>query len=257
LVVIGAAAYFVAWRSTIRTEEGDEDTGKTVEEYSQSPEGPMKKLLFDDYQSSSSRYVVKELEEEREKVVPSSRTTLPAMSSLKAETIRQMEIPDFFDLDADTSYSETEPKSEFHSLVNKVLLVLKDVLFAHSVAFFWANREKGQMVLESMATDSDHFMSEKRFAIERDLVSQVALSGKPQVLGRVNPSSEKDLLRYYDSPTYVKSVLGVPVFYMDSARDIRPVGVIVADSKAEDAFGQETLELLGRFTKLVSALVKS
>ena len=257
LVVIGAAAYFVAWRSTIRTEEGDEDTGKTVEEYSQSPEGPMKKLLFDDYQSSSSRYVVKELEEEREKVVPSSRTTLPAMSSLKAETIRQMEIPDFFDLDADTAYSETEPKSEFHSLVNKVLLVLKDVLFAHSVAFFWANREKGQMVLESMATDSDHFMSEKRFAIERDLVSQVALSGKPQVLGRVNPSSEKDLLRYYDSPTYVKSVLGVPVFYMDSARDIRPVGVIVADSKAEDAFGQETLELLGRFTKLVSALVKS
>jgi diguanylate cyclase (GGDEF)-like protein len=44
---------------------------------------------------------------------------------------------------------------------------------------------------------------------------------------------------------------------MDRAKGILPVGTIVADSKAEDAFGQETLELLGRFTKLVSALIKS
>ena len=44
---------------------------------------------------------------------------------------------------------------------------------------------------------------------------------------------------------------------MDRAQGILPVGTIVADSKAEDAFGQETLELLGRFTKLVSALIKS
>jgi diguanylate cyclase (GGDEF)-like protein len=33
--------------------------------------------------------------------------------------------------------------------------------------------------------------------------------------------------------------------------------VIVADSPAEDTFGQETLVLLGRFTKLVSSLIKS
>ena len=135
--------------------------------------------------------------------------------------------------------------------------MLKDVLFAHSVAFFWANHEKKQMVLESMATDSDLFMREKRFPMESDLPSQVAATGKPQVLGRVNPSSEKDLLRYYEAPPYAKSALGVPVFFMDRTRGIHPVGVIVADSKAEDAFGQETIEVLGRFTKLVSALIKS
>jgi len=190
-------------------------------------------------------------------VVPSTRTAQPVSAGFKPESIRDMEIPDFFDLDSDAPYSETEPKSEFHSLLNKVLLVLKDVLFAHTVAFFWANREKSQMVLESMATDSRLFISARRFPMGSDIVSQVAASGKPQLLGRVNPATEKELLTYYESPAYVKSVLVVPVFIMDRSRGVLPVGAIVADSKAEDAFGQETLELLGRFTKLVSALVKS
>jgi len=257
LIVVSAGVYFLAWWRTEKTQGEDGDSRRGAESHSLSSDGNMKKLLFDDYQSSAGTYVVREVEERGHMVVPSSRTTKPVVASPGAETMRPMEIPDFFDLDADTSYSETEPKSEFHSLANKVLLVLKDVLFAHTVAFFWANREKQQMVLESMATDSAQFMSAKRFPLENDLVSQVAGSGKPQMLGRINPASEKELLRYYETPSYVKSVIGVPVFYMDRARGILPVGVIVADSKAEDAFGQETMEVLGRFTKLVSALIKS
>jgi len=51
--------------------------------------------------------------------------------------------------------------------------------------------------------------------------------------------------------------VAVPVFYRSSAQDIDTVGVLVADSTAEDAFGQETVDLLGRFTKLISGLIKS
>ncbi|MEW6511759.1 MAG: diguanylate cyclase [Bacteroidota bacterium] len=258
LIVGSAGVYFFARRQVAREQDLGGTSGPEEEAHSQPREGNMKKLLFDDYQSAAGKYQVRQVNEEDEKkVIPSSRTAQPVSTSLTGESVRQMEIPDFFDLDADTPYTETEPKSEFHSLVNKVLLVLKEVLFAHSVAYFWVNREKNTLVLESMATDSDLFMNERRFAIENDLVSQVALSGKPQLLGRINPASEKELLRYYQSPSYVKSALGVPVFFMDRARGILPVGVIVADSKAEDAFGRETLELLGRFTKLVSALIKS
>jgi len=256
LIVASAGVYFFSWW---RTERSGEEHEPEQQEQDDAPgaEGGMKKLLFDDYQSASGRYVVREVNEDESAVVPSSKTVRPVGLSVKPESLREMEIPDFFDLDSDTPYSETEPKSEFHSLLNKVLLVLKDVLFAHSVAFFWANRDKSQMVLESMATDSRQFMGTKRFTMGDDIVSQVASSGKPQLLGRVNPSTEKELLPYYESPVYIKSVLTVPVFYMDRARGILPVGAIVADSKAEDAFGQETLELLGRFTKLVSALIKS
>jgi len=254
LIVVSAGVYFFAWW---RAKKADEEPPRTERHTEPVQDMGAKKLLFDDYQPSGGKYVVRQVQEGEQAVIPSSRTAQPVAPAFKPETVREMEIPDFFDLDSDAPYSETEPKSEFHSLLNKVLLVLKDVLFAHSVAFFWANREKAQMVLESMATDSRQFMGGKRFAMENDIVSQVAASGKPQLLGRVNPATEKDLLRYYESPAYVKSVLVVPVFLMDRARGVLPVGAIVADSKAEDAFGQETLELLGRFTKLVSALVKS
>ena len=113
------------------------------------------------------------------------------------------------------------------------------------------------MVLESMATDSTSFMEGRRFPIDTDLLSEVAGTGKPRLIGQLSPATEKELLRYYTSPAGVRSVICVPVFFMDTAKEIVPVGVIVADSKAEDGFGQETLTLLGRFTKLVSALVKS
>jgi diguanylate cyclase (GGDEF)-like protein len=93
--------------------------------------------------------------------------------------------------------------------------------------------------------------------MEQDLLSQVAMTGKPQVLGRMDPASGKDLLRYYENPDDVKSVLCVPVFFMSGSRDIQPVGVVIADSLVEDAFGGETLALMGRVTKLISGLVKS
>jgi diguanylate cyclase (GGDEF)-like protein len=245
---MGSVVYaFISLRSN-RTEAAERNP--------EPPEDTMKKLLFDDFQATGGKYVVRQLEDEG-KVVPSTKSARPASITVKPETVREMEIPDFFDLDSDSAYTDSEPRSEFHSLVDKVLLVLKDVLFAHSVAFFWANREKQHLVLESMATDSKGFMTSKRFGMEQDLVSQVASTGKPQVLGRMDPASGKDLLKYYEVPDEVKSVLGVPVFFMSGSRDIVPVGVVVADSMAEDAFGGETLALMGRFTKLISGLIKS
>ncbi len=230
---------------------------ETKDQIPEPSEDDMKKLLFDDFQASGGKYVVRQVEDEGKVVVPSTKSARPASISVKPETVRELEIPDFFDLDAEAAYADTEPKSEFHSLLDKVLLMVKDVLFAHSVAFFWANKEKQQMVLEAMATDSKGFMTEKRFNMEQDLLSQVAMTGKPQVLGRMDPASGKDLLRYYENPDDVKSVLCVPVFFMSGSRDILPVGVVIADSLVEDAFGGETLALMGRVTKLISGLVKS
>ncbi len=199
-----------------------------------SPDDPMKTLLFDDFQATNGKYHVRQLEEEG-KVVPSTKTAKPVAMTVTPETVRTMEIPDFFDLDTDNAYNEAEPRSEFHSLLDKVLLVIKDVLFAHTVAFFWVNDEKRQVVLESLATESKCFTSEKRFPIEKDLISQVASTGKPQVIGHVNPASEQEFLRYYEGASGVKSALAVPVFFASGTHDITPVGLIVADSKAEDA----------------------
>lgn len=247
---------FFAGRGRDNSPPGESNAEPRGDAHQQFPDPSMKTLLFDDFQATGRNYVVRELEEEG-KVVPSTKTAKPVAMTVKPETMRAMEIPDFFDLDTDTAYTDVEPRSEFHSLLDKVLLVIKDVLFAHTVAFFWVNREKQQVVLEAMATESTCFMSGTRFAIEQDLVSQVATSGKPQVIGRINAASEQEVLRYYEGPAGVQSAFGVPVFFMSPAHDISPVGMIVADSKVEDQFGDETLALLGRFTKLVSSLIKS
>jgi diguanylate cyclase (GGDEF)-like protein len=256
LVVLSSAAYFyVTWLQGRESANGD--NGQDQEDvYSQSPEGAMKKLLFDDYQSSHGEYVVRVVDEEQI-VIPSTKQAQPAPLPLKEETVRELDVLDFFDLDAESSLAEAEPRAEFHSLMNKVLIGLKEVLFAQTVAFFWVNREKGQMVLETVATDSKHFFTTRRFALEEDVVSLVATTGKPQLFGRVDPGARKDLIKYYDAAEEVMSLIAVPVFYRSGGADIQPVGVIVADSPAEDTFGQETLVLLGRFTKLVSSLIKS
>jgi diguanylate cyclase (GGDEF)-like protein len=258
-LLLGAAGVVVAmvvreeFRSPLSSRFHEEDIRQ------QPPQGPMKKLLFDDFQSSASGgYVVREIEESEEHtVVPSTKAARPAPAPLKEETVRELTIVDFFDLDSDPALTDIEPKSEFHALLDKVLLVIKDVVFAHTVAFFWVNRDKGEMILESMATDSDQFMSGRRFAAGNDLVSKVALEAKPQLLGSVSAIAESELLRYYDSPASIRSVICVPVFFRSVGDDIKPVGVIVADSKADDAFGAETFAILGRMTKLVSALIKS
>lgn len=257
VIFLGTLVYVVvAWKRGNGASDGG---GGDLEEeaYPQSPEDPMKKLLFDDFQSSGSKYVVKEVDEAEKAVVPSTRFVQPAPAAPKEEKPKEFHVGDFFDLDSDVWQTDTEPRSEFNFLLTKALLALKEVLFAHSVAFFWANREKGQLVLESRVTDSQSFMPGKRLEIGADLVSQVALTGKPQVLGRITPVTEKEVVQYYDSPEYVKSFVGVPVYYLNGAREGDPVGVIIADSKAEDAFGAETYGLLGHFTKLVSSLIKS
>jgi diguanylate cyclase (GGDEF)-like protein len=225
----------------------------TEEANSQTPEGTMKKLLFDDFQSSAGEYVVK-LVEDAQPVVPSTKQAQPV--PLSSETVRELEIVDFFDLDTESSIAEAEPRAEFHSLMNKVLIVLKDVLFAHTVAFYWINHEKKQAVPEGWATDSDAFVKD-RFGLEEDLVSVVATCQKPKLVGRLDPAAEADSLRYYSEPNRVQSVVSVPVFFKSGGADIQTVGVLIADSLAEDAFGQETLVMLGQFTKLISSLIKS
>lgn len=209
-----------------------------------------KKILFDDFQlSAGGQYVIDEAAEERSQ---HEQTPSVILAPPKQRPTVDFQISDFFDLDSDIFKSETEPRTEFDFLLSKVLSAVKEVLFAHTVAFFWANRDKNQMVLEAKVTDSQNFIAGRRFSIENDVVSQIAKTGKPEVLSRVNPISEKELLRYYEHVGYVKSFVGVPVYFNQNV-----VAVMAIDSKAEDAYGAETLSLLGQFTKLISALIKN
>lgn len=255
---------------------GHSEENVSSRNYSQS-ESAMKKLVFDDLQSAHHASDAYDEPEIVNQGVPadegsqrSSFVSLPtiersssifrAAGSEVQSPEKVFQISDFFDVDSAIFKSESEPRTEFDFLLNKVLVLIKEMVFAHSVAFFWANNEKQQMVLEARISDSPVFMKGRRFGMGHDLLSKVALTGKPQLITDVNPLSEGELIRYYDTPESIKSFIGVPV-YFSKPSDVhaveRPVAVIAIDSKVEDQYGHETLVLLGHYTKLISALIKS
>jgi diguanylate cyclase (GGDEF)-like protein len=235
---------------------------------SQSESDMMKKLIFDDFQQEAKvGYTSEETEESAPGAVTSPESTVNKALTTYARTGPEKEIrapefrlSDFFDVGSEIYKGDAEPRTEFDFLLNKVLTLVKEVLFANSVVFFWANREKQQMVMEARVSESPVFFTARRFAIGHDLVSKVALSGKPEFVTEVNPLSESELLPYYDSQSGVRSFVGVPVFFPKTTGDTsmdQPVAVIAVDSRGEDEFGPETLTLMGQFTKLLSALIKS
>lgn len=235
-------------------------------------EEKMKKIVFDDLQAEKGgKFVVTEVHDDapinkpskpttnvfKEKVMENtSPKTKPKPENLQAE----FNIADFFDFNFDLSKSNPDPRTEFDYLLNKILLVIKEVTFAHTVAFFWANRDKQQMVCEEKVTNSQSFFTGRRFPLGHDIVSKIALQSKPEIISRVNPTSEPELFVYYTEPQFIKSFIGVPVFFKSQATENNvedAVAVIAIDSKTEEAFGYETLLLLGQFTKLISGIIKS
>ena len=190
----------------------------------------MKKLVFDDLQSSGEgKFDADEFNERRGKYdgpVDEERRHPVIRESVSHSVVHQahhkseaqvsehvFQISDFFDVDSAIYKGDSEPRTEFDFLLNKVLTLIKEMLFAHSVAFFWANHDKQQLVLEARVTDSSLFMKVRRFPVGHDLLSKVALSGRPELVTEVNPMSEGELFRYYESPASVKSFAGVPVFF--------------------------------------------
>jgi diguanylate cyclase (GGDEF)-like protein len=274
-VVIGSAILLYALLRVRQMNMHLETAGVKSPFHSQSASEGMKKLVFDDLRQSGQTYLVEEVQAEHSgggssDIAPEAPGSNPphvtpfqgyaAEAQEPPSAAREFQISDFFDFDSDIYRGDPEPRTEFNFLLHKVLTVIKEVLFAHSAVFFWANREKGQMVMEARVSDGSNFISSRRFTMGHDLTSKVAESGKPELVTEVNPRSELELLPYYDTPESIKSFVGVPVYFSRKMKEHsveRPVGVIAVDSKASDEFGEETLALLGQFTKLVSALIKS
>ncbi len=171
--------------------------------------------------------------------------------------LTEAHLTQFFDLESENFPSSSEPRSEFEFLLGKVLTAIKESLIAHTVAFFWTNFEKQELVFQGRASDSHNLVPDRKLPLENDVVSQIARNGKPEFISHISPSSERDVLRYYKDIDFVKSFIGVTVHYQGRDGEKVVVGVLAIDSKAEDAFGSETLALLSQFTKLLAALIKS
>lgn len=148
---------------------------------------------------------------------------------------------------------QNEPRKELDYLLARVLMVIRSVTAARTAVFLWVNHDKQQLVLESTISDVPELFGDiKKIPFGTDVVSQIARSGRPEILTEIKLAAELDLIPYYSAPAATLSFIGVPVFYSNSV-----VGVLCADTTMPDAYDAITVGFFGHFTKLISGLVQS
>ncbi len=164
----------------------------------------------------------------------------------------QVEIPINLLLDDVPGFGD-EPKKEFEYFLGRIVVAIKNILPSNSVAFYLANAERKELVLETIISDTEESIKkDDKFTVSNDIVSQIYLAAKPEILSEINPNAELDLIPYYTKSVNITSFLGVPVFYDNSV-----VGVLCIDSKHSDVFDNYAVSILGHFTKLLSGVVYS
>lgn len=217
----------------------------------------VKRLVFDDI---NSQYYAEYEEPQASDIATSTTAELTPPSSYIAEPpltfSAKKEGPRFSIIDTfffkPDEQVPSEPRAEFHSILHKLLELVTEVLFAHTTALFWVNRDRNILVVADKLTNSKVFTSDLRLPLGRDVISRIALSGKPEIISEINSSAERDVIPYYDEPCGVKSLIGVPIFYRDEV-----VAVLVADNLTDEGFGRETVPLLGNFTRLFTAVLRA
>ena len=148
-----------------------------------------------------------------------------------------------------------EPRKDFVMMLSELLELLREHVEAQSALFFWMNSRKQHLVLECASLDDFAFkylIPERKYSIENDAVSKTAVRGEPQLIQRIAPQAEYDLIPYYTDVIGVRSFAAMPVFFGDSL-----VAVVAVDSLVEDQFSAETLRLLTEYSRLISGLVRS
>ena len=218
----------------------------------------MKKLVFDDFQVAGKQYQVDFVDESEHSQPMHHEQDNIALEKKDSEktTTTVFELNEFIETPGIGENAEEGPRAEFNALIQRVLSVVKDVQFAHTVALFWINREKQQLVLEGCTTDSEKFMTNRRLPIGSDVVSQIAVNGKPQIVNFVDALGQDDMVPYYETTDAVKTFVGVPIFF-SGIQSQDPVAVLTLDCLEADAYGNETITSLAQIAKLISTLIRS
>ncbi|MFA5803790.1 MAG: GAF domain-containing protein [Melioribacteraceae bacterium] len=138
---------------------------------------------------------------------------------------------------------------QFGFVLEKILSVVKDSFMAHTAAFFWYNKNRKRLTLERYVTSSSQ-ITQQKYDLEDDILGKIVQKEEPELLTDISSNAEIDVIRYYSAPQGIKSFVGVPLFYGKSL-----TGILVLDSKVNDAFGIEQVYALGRIVRVISIII--
>lgn len=208
-------------------------------------------LIDEDYQSElkpheeSFKIISKNVNPD---VVTSS--SYPVDGKLPRTTLKPPDLKERFKEIANEELpKEVGHSGQFSFALEKILNVIKEVYYAHSVIFFWYNQRKEKFSIEKFVSNSND-IAQRKFDLEDDILSKIVQKGEPELLSDISSVAETDVIRYYESRQGIRSFVGVPLFYDKSL-----IAIIVLDSKVEDAFGIETIFTLGRFVRVITMII--
>ncbi|MDQ1266027.1 MAG: hypothetical protein QG635_1179 [Bacteroidota bacterium] len=145
-----------------------------------------------------------------------------------------------------------ESKNEFRLFVNRVLSSIRSLTNCRTAGFFLVNSEMKQIYAEAIITDIPEAIAANTvFQLGSDVISQIIINQKPEILTEINPAAELDLIPYYDRQVGIQSFIGVPVFINKIV-----FGALCADTDFPDSFDSFTVGLFGHFTKLITAMTR-
>lgn len=153
----------------------------------------------------------------------------------------------------DENFPSNHPKQELDFFLQRILRAIKSNSDTNTVAFILFDSEKQLLKVEAYITENpDSFLGASRIPLGTDIISTIALTGKPTIISHIAKSSISELLPYYRLDTDIRSFIGIPITYGDSV-----VGILALDSQEDKAFDELTATYLGHFTKLLSGLIFS
>lgn len=167
---------------------------------------------------------------------------------------KDMNIDDLINISFEDAPTFTnEPRKEFEYTMEKIISALKTTINANTAGFILVNSESNDMIFEAIKSDKKkNITKQHRTKIDNDIISQIIVGKKPQLLSEINSSAELDLLPYYSQISGVKSFIGVPIFY-----DNTIIGVLIADSLEKNRYDSNSVGTFANYTRLISAIVRS
>lgn len=177
-------------------------------------------------------------------------TSFPVDGRTQRTTLKPPDLKERFkEIASEELPKEVGHGGQFSFVLEKVLNVIKEVYYAHSVIFFWYNQKKEKFSIEKFISNSTE-VSQRKFDLEDDILSKIVQKCEPELLTDISAVAEPDVIRYYENRQGIRSFVGVPLFYDKSL-----IAIIALDSKVEDAFGIETIFTLGRFVRVITMLI--
>lgn len=171
-------------------------------------------------------------------------------TSRRVGTLKPLDLKERFNEIVNESLPQgVDQSGQFVFVLEKMLMVIKEVYNAHSAIFFWYDKGKEKLAIETFISDSKD-ISKRKFDIENDILSSIVKNEEPDFLNDLQSIAEVDSIRYYSVPQGIKSFAGIPVFY-----NKKLIAIIAVDAKDSDVFGIETVYSLGRFARIITMLI--